>query len=335
MDIEKIETLVKQHIIHSVDGADKEHLSFDFKRKWYDLKSKAGISEFLKDATSFANAITNDCYIVIGFDERKGEFYDAVFSNSGLKDSNELGPILEKRLSHPFDVNSYDIILKIKGEDRKLSVLHIPTTYDFPYFIRNHQTLDKKGEIKNHKQRVFVRKNTSMYEASKTDFDRMYEIKLEKKIEKDFDYEIEIISHRIVESFNHYFEVILIINNRGNKPFALTDFKLQYNSVSNVEYTIKKSTWSLEGTALSNSSIIIPNNTISEINLSFPFPNSSDEEVKKFVGFFKGFLYSINLKVFFNKNRSQIIEIESFDKNKLFASNLLNNRHKLEIDGVL
>ena len=171
MDIERIQHIVHEHIEQSLMDIDKESLKFDFKYEWYPLNSLKGINEYLKDVTAMANTYGLDGFIVIGFDERRKQFKPAKFDDSGLKDTNELNKIIIKRVSHLFEFNSYDLIINGSA----LSVLHIPPAWEKPFFIRNYQTFDKQNKIKKeYHQKVFVRKNTGTFAASKYDIDLMY-----------------------------------------------------------------------------------------------------------------------------------------------------------------
>lgn len=139
MDLETIKAKVKEHIEQSKAGLSKEDVKFDFKAKWHDLSTGPGKNEFLKDTSAIANTFGPDGFLVYGFDEKNNQFTGAKFSDSNLRDSNELYGILVSGLGEAFDLNLYEI--EIDGTF--LSVLHIPPALNKPFVIKNYSTLLK------------------------------------------------------------------------------------------------------------------------------------------------------------------------------------------------
>lgn len=163
MNESQIKNIIEGYIDNALSGMDKENPKLDFKSKWYDLKKVEDINEFLKDSSAIANTPGLDGFIVIGFDDRKKIFCSAKFSDSNLNDSNELNGMLIRKLDRNFLLANYDI--EINGN--KLSVLHIPPSFDKPHVIRSYQP--KNGNIELH--RVFIKNGSSTRIANKYDLD--------------------------------------------------------------------------------------------------------------------------------------------------------------------
>jgi hypothetical protein len=171
MDITEIIKLATSYIEQANAGLDKEHPKFDFKRSWYDLTSPLDINEFVKDTTSIANTVGLDGFILIGYDDVKKEFNPSIFRDSKLSDSSQIMNIINKKVDRLFEINTYDI--EVLGH--KVSIIHIPPSLDKPHVIRLHQTFHQDGNIKNSDEnRIFVRKNSSTYKASKYDIELMF-----------------------------------------------------------------------------------------------------------------------------------------------------------------
>ena len=190
---EKVEKQIKIYIcqaLHSIEKgkkADNENPKLDFKREWYDMKTPIGINEFLKDTTAIANTVGLDGFIVFGFDDKTGKFFESNFEDSKLKDTSDLNGIIIKRCSNLFDVIFYPI--EIDGN--KLSVLHIPPTLEKPIVILNYQKFHKDKSIKDEEaHRIFIRKGTAIYPASKYDLELMFYDR--KNIQPDYELELEI-----------------------------------------------------------------------------------------------------------------------------------------------
>lgn len=220
IDPDRIQHIVKEHLEQSIANLDKESLKFDFKYEWYDLKSLKGINEFLKDVTAMANTYGLDGFIVMGFDERRKQYKPARFEDSGLKDTNEINNIIIKRVSHLFELNTYDILV----DGHPLSVIHIPSAWEKPFFIRNYQTFNKSGSIKKeYHQKVFVRKNTGTFSATKYDIDLMYYDR--KNVEPDYRVFIDVYKMSILP-LEQTISLKFTIENAGKRPLAIVDYSL-------------------------------------------------------------------------------------------------------------
>jgi hypothetical protein len=176
-----------QYILQSINGLEVENPKVDFKKRWYDLKTKKGINEFLKDATSIANTVGLEGFMIIGYDEKSRIIEGTSFKDCGLKDESDLQFLIVKHCSHLFDINYREL----EYQEKIIGILNIPPTLEKPIFIKNYQTFDKDGNIKKEiEQRVFVRKGTATFPANKTDFDLMYYDR--KNIQPEYSYDFTI-----------------------------------------------------------------------------------------------------------------------------------------------
>jgi hypothetical protein len=162
---------VTAYLEQAKSGQEVENPKVDFKRKWYNLNSKAETNSFLKDTTAIANTVGLDGFIIIGYDPKVDEFQPSTFKECGLKDSSLLNGLISKNVVTYFDFSLYDITI----DDHQLSVIHIPPSVDKPHVLKIYQSFDKEGKIKSvEEQRIFVRKNTAIHPATKHDIDFMY-----------------------------------------------------------------------------------------------------------------------------------------------------------------
>lgn len=277
MDIERIQQVVHEHIEQSLMDLDKESLKFDFKYEWYPLNSLKGINEYLKDVTAMANTYGLDGFIVIGFDERRKQFKPAKFDDSGLKDTNELNKIIIKRVSHLFEINSYDLIINGSA----LSVLHIPPAWEKPFFIRNYQTFDKQNKIKKeYHQKVFVRKNTGTFAASKYDIDLMYYDR--KNIEPDYRVFMNVFNVAF-EPFEDVASIKFTLENAGKRPIAIVDYQLVLELSAKEECSCPASKiWGQQGSYTpKHSSEIVQASHIKNFNVEFQVPKANRERIKQ------------------------------------------------------
>jgi hypothetical protein len=228
----EIENTVKSYIEQALGGLEIENPKCDFKAKWYDLKNPKDINEFLKDSSAIANTFGPDGLIIIGYDNKQKTFTQASFSDCNLKDTSDLSDLINKKIDRLFEIAVYDLLIN----DNKISVLHIPPSIDKPHVIRNYQTFDKKGNAKDEQHRIFVRKNTSTYPASKNDIELMYYDR--KNIIPDFkilcSYHIDTLNISASSHFQHPSRVFsdvkagmnLIIENLGKRPVAIIEIQI-------------------------------------------------------------------------------------------------------------
>lgn len=217
-----IQNIIFSYIEQALAGLSKENPKLDFKRKWPNLKGKPGLNEFLKDTSAMANTVGLDGFLIFGYDEKAKEFYDTSFVDSGFKDTNEITGLINRCIDRAFILNIEDFIYN----NHKLSLIHIPPSFDKPHSIRNYQTFDKDGNIKKEElHRIFVRKGTTISEATKYDLDFIYYDR--KNITPDYRLFISMTTaftgfKRIdgYESFNGD----IIIENAGLRPVLIAGF---------------------------------------------------------------------------------------------------------------
>ena len=234
MERSKIEKTVKSYIEQDLGGLEIENPKCDFKAKWYDLQIPKDINEFLKDTSAIANTFGLDGLIIIGYDSRKKIFTQASFSDSNLKDTSYLNDLINKRVDRLFDIAVYEFLI----EGNKISVLHIPPSIDKPHVIRNYQTFDKSNNAKDEQQRIFVRKNTSTYPASKNDIELMFYDR--KNIVPDYkvlcSYHIDTLNIYAASHHNGTKREItgvkagmnLIFENLGRRPVAIIEIQVSF-----------------------------------------------------------------------------------------------------------
>jgi hypothetical protein len=234
MERSEIEKTVKSYIEQDLGGQEIENPKCDFKAKWYDLQIPRDLNEFLKDTSAIANTFGLDGFIIIGYDSRQKSFPQASFSDSNLRDTSLLNDIINKRIDRLFDIAVYDFIIN----ENKISVLHIPPSIDKPHVIRNYQTFDKNNNPKDEQHRIFVRKNTSTYPASKNDIELMFYDR--KNVIPDY----RILCSYHIETLNIYSRVLntgkerkilelkalmnLVLENLGKRPVAIIEIKISF-----------------------------------------------------------------------------------------------------------
>lgn len=237
MGKEEIEKIVTSYIKQSAGGLQIENPKFDFKEQWYNLSSKPGINEFLKDTSAIANTFGPDGFIVIGYNDKNNTFHDTTFHDSKLGDTSKITDLVNRKVDRLFTLSVYDTVI----EGHKLSIVHIPPSIDKPHVITNYQTFNKDGTIKKEEsQRIFVRKGTATYPASKHDIELMYydrkniipEYKIHssfhvKTLSLDVHYNHHNPDWNKTNSFPVRTTISLTIENLGLRPVSITNFILE------------------------------------------------------------------------------------------------------------
>lgn len=234
MERSEIEKTVKSYIEQDLGGQEIENPKCDFKAKWYDLKNLKDINEFLKDTSAIANTFGPDGLIIIGYDSKQKSFSQSSFSDSNLKDTSQLSDLINKKIDRLFDIAVYDFVIN----ENKISVLHIPPSIDKPHVIRNYQTFDKNNNAKEEQHRIFVRKNTSTYPASKNDIELMFYDR--KNIIPDYkilsSYHTDTLNFNASSHHNGSEREIsavktgmnLVFENLGKRPVAIIEIQLSF-----------------------------------------------------------------------------------------------------------
>lgn len=201
------------YISQSMAGLEVENPKIDFKARWYKLTEPRGINEFIKDTSAIANSFGPGGMIIIGYDDKKKELAHAKFSDCGLRDSSQLPDLINKRVDRLFQFEL------IEGHILGfiLSIIYIPPSIDKPHVIRNYQTFDKVTEAikSNEDHKIFIRRGSSTYTASKSDLELMYYDR--KNIKPDY----EILSTIPLIAF----EVALVPTTSGQN-FLIADFNV-------------------------------------------------------------------------------------------------------------
>lgn len=228
MDKEQILQIVTKYVNQALEGQEIENPKLDFKRQWYDLKSKRGINEFLKDTSAIANTFGPDGYVIIGIDDKNASQVNANFTDSQLKDTNELVGIINKRVDRTYDINYIEE--KIHG--KVVGILHIPPSIDKPHVIKNYQKVNKDEEVKSEEEhRIFVRSGSITRVATKYDIELM--VYDRKNIHPDYILDIYINEVRFGELDHRLGTIaaicIMNIENTGKRPASIKDFKLNFD----------------------------------------------------------------------------------------------------------
>ena len=170
MNREEIYSQVKSYIELSKSGLEIENPKLDFKSTWYNLKEIKGINEFLKDTSAIANTFGPDGLIIIGFDEKAKILSNVSFKDTGLNDTTYIIDLINRRVDRLFNIN----IIEIQLDGLNIGVIHIPPSIDKPHVIRNYQSYDKDGKLKEEQNKIFIRRGTQTYPASKYDIELMF-----------------------------------------------------------------------------------------------------------------------------------------------------------------
>lgn len=228
MGKDEIVTLVNNYISQSIQGLEVENPKFDFKKKWYDLSTVNGIGEFVKDTSAIANTFGPDGFLVIGYDEKTKCFENATFSDCGLRDTSALLDIINRHVDRQFTLNYYEET--VNGHN--LGILHIPPSTDKPHVIRSYKT-EKNNNIREEAHKIFIRKNTQTYPATKYDLELMYYDR------KNILPEYEIVSSFHKDSFRlnsfnpadkSVVPVIVTVNleNTGRRPVSICEISFAF-----------------------------------------------------------------------------------------------------------
>jgi len=250
MNREEIIILVKQYLAQSIQGLEMENPKFDFKSKWYDLKSTNDLAEFLKDTSAMVNTFGPDGLIVIGFNDKTKEFISSPFSNSGLKDTSALSDVISRHIDRPFNLAYYEDVF----DGNILGILHFPPSIDKPHIIRNYKT-ERKGNIREEANKIFIRKNSQTFTANRHDLELM--IYDRKNIIPEF--EVHCSFHKSAFSIDYgairredgplYAKLVLNIENTGRRPVAICKIEMtlsEYNDPSDHEIHVFKDTGMLK-----------------------------------------------------------------------------------------
>jgi hypothetical protein len=231
LENQQIITQAASYINQSMAGLEVENAKIDFKASWYKLNEPRGINEFLKDTSAIANSFGPDGMIIIGFDDKKKELSNAAFADSGLKDSSQLPDLINRKVDRLFHFNLIEA--EILGFN--IGIIHIPPSIDKPHVIRNYQTFDKQTlTVKsNEDHKIFIRRSSSTYPASKSDLELMYYDR--KNIIPDYSILSTLTLSTLRLSLNGDVELArnlhgslnIIMENIGRRPVSISSIKLE------------------------------------------------------------------------------------------------------------
>ena len=285
MDKELIAKKVKKLVDQALNGQIVENPKVDLKAKWYDLKSKPGINEFLKDTSSIANTFGPEGFLIIGVAEKTQSQENVSFKDCGLRDPNELIGLINKRVDEPYDLNYFEE--EINGF--KTGIIHIPSSLSKPHVIKNYQTFNKDDTFKREERnRIFVRSGESVRIANKNDLELMYYDR--KNIHPDyvFDFFVTGIMFRqhSAPGSKPFLNCYLSIENMGKRTaaiydiiisFSLKDQEMEFiNPFIEMDLSLMRSSLKEE---VKNKNIICKPNDISQYLLKFNFKEFLTEDL--------------------------------------------------------
>jgi len=239
---EEVQEKISRYIDQALQGISNEEPKLDYKRQYHNLKDNKSKSKFLKLVTAIANTLGEHGFIIYGFDpddKTKQFFYLPKFSDSGLKDDNELIGFIVKNVSHSFDVERYPI--EYKGHN--LEVLYIPATNEKPYLVRS---MHSNGGIPQFNQ-TFIRKGTTTKNANKGDIDTMYYYRgIEGNIIPDYKVEVGVshseikyghLQHNLLTA-NYFGRLELTFENLGKRIICIKELQLICISVNDERFIL-------------------------------------------------------------------------------------------------
>lgn len=214
-------------------GINPESVNLDFKKEWWDFKSRPGVEEFVKDICSMANTSGGDSHIVIGVDEKSGSLHDSPLpiDEAKLQDKhkNKVQPLIR--------VHFREHAINDGGDVKKISVVVIPHSTRRPHVITR---------INNKPDHIPIRLGTQTIEASRADLDAMYSERrktsklkvkfLEEKLEwGNYSYynpaflmRLEFDNHS-GEMSEHIEKIKLVSKSAIGNPWETKHFKIEEN----------------------------------------------------------------------------------------------------------
>ena len=217
---------VKSILVKADFDQEIENPKIDFKKDWYKLNENGkSFFEFLKDTSAITNTFGLDGFIIIGYDDKQKTYHDTKFKDSGLDDTSKIYPIINKNIADPFDINIYGIELN----GHLMSVIHLPPSINKPHVIKLFKRIDKKGNSRDEQNRIFVRKSTGTYPASKYDLELMYYDKKNNTPEYEIRVDSTLVDFRqIGGNFNSraQFVIFFTIENLGRRVIAINNMEI-------------------------------------------------------------------------------------------------------------
>lgn len=286
-----------------------ERDKLDFKRQWYKLKNKKSPDpdrdEFSKDICAIANKIGLTGFIIIGLDEKTGNFYDSPLIKSGINDVAQLRDILANKVDKipNFELDKIEIFEGRTKSKKIISIIEIPPSLEKPHILYNY---------KNYKNYTPIRKGTQIVTANRSDFELMYYDR--KNIEPDYKLDILCETPKPVYNPTSSFSGVnatinYLIQNTGRRPAAISKSILYIREEINSDYNIIKfighdwtdlSDKNQVNQDFSYKKIIIPYNHMRQVLVNFhsetTFEKSQRAELDKNVKNLKN-LETYNIKI--------------------------------------
>ncbi len=215
-------------------GGEPENPRIELKRQWPVLTGIKGndlnisISKFLKEFVALANFYGPwKGYLIIGIDEKNGNFFNSPFSKSGLRDSSDFSKMVSSKVDGqiPF---LYD---QIQIEDKIISIFEIEPSIEKPHILLDYHT--KNNHEKNY---IPVKYGSDIKNASKSEIDLMYydrgNVIPEYKLDTNFIEGSYYIRHGGTSTImSHYVEMTIIFENDGRKPITIKEVALSYELI--------------------------------------------------------------------------------------------------------
>jgi len=250
-----------------------ENPKVDFKTKWYRLNDEFEKYEFIRDVTSIVNTPGKDGLIVIGYNEKEGNYHPAKFRDCGLDDSSQIQNLVLKMCSDVFTLNTFDFSFK----GNSLSVIHLPPFLKKPVLVRYYKKKTKAG-IKEEEQRAFIRKNTRTHYANKNDLDLMY---FEREyLKPEYEYDINLLGARVGSTSattptgrkrNNRVDMGINIENIGRRSIVVSEIMLTALDSAGTE--IKLQSYGVNGRVIEDGPSYLITTVASgestEVNVSF------------------------------------------------------------------
>lgn len=213
-----------------------------------------------------------DGFIIIGYDTKTKSHHSTSFKESRLKDSAHLNDIINKKIDRLFDLAVYDFAIDGNG----VSVIHIPPSVDKPHVIRSYQVIDKNGNTREEHHKIFVRKGTSTYPASKYDIELMFYDR--KNLVPDYkvlcSFPVTTLNLSVSSHYSDGKQVVsavkasmnLILENLGRRPIAVIGAEVSFSMYPDPSF-FEKISYTTKSIA-ENSEIIVQPNQIVGVTIS-------------------------------------------------------------------
>jgi len=159
---------------------DSESSILDYKRDQYPIGKDLKRNELLKDISAFANHYSNnDKFIIIGVIEKNGQAFEFV-NIEQLTDEAKYQELIKSNVEP-------EIIFEYKPftyKGYKLAYFRIFNNKDRPYLMKKDVKNPVNGEIDFREGDGYIRIGTSTKKLTRSDFDKIYKSKFQKKDRK-------------------------------------------------------------------------------------------------------------------------------------------------------